>query len=165
MKIKPTLFLNRLVLACSICLICAYSSAQNNSSEPASSPTTTTELPQTAPAPQVNIIETQVGTGAAAVNGKQISVNYTGWLYDAKAPNGRGKKFDSSYDRFKPITFILGNHQVIAGWEQGLLGMQVGGKRTLVIPSNLAYGEQGAGRIIPPFATLVFDVELVSVMP
>lgn len=104
-----------------------------------------------------------VGTGAEAVAGKTVSVHYTGWLYDASAPDHKGKKFDSSRDRGQPFNFPLGGGQVIKGWDEGVVGMKVGGKRTLIIPPDLAYGPRGAGSVIPPNATLVFDVELLDV--
>ena len=105
-------------------------------------------------------IDTQIGTGAEAQKGYIVSVQYTGWIYR----NGnKGAKFDSSLDRNKPFTFTLGKREVIDGWEKGILGMKVGGKRTLIIPPNLAYGATGgAGGVIPPGATLIFDVELIS---
>jgi FKBP-type peptidyl-prolyl cis-trans isomerase FkpA len=103
--------------------------------------------------------DTQVGDGAVAQKGYIVAVNYTGWLYK----NGsKGAKFDSSYDRGKPITFTLGKKDVIAGWDEGISGMKVGGKRTLIIPPSLAYGATGSGGLIPPNATLIFEVELVS---
>jgi peptidylprolyl isomerase len=104
--------------------------------------------------------DSQVGTGKIATAGHQVSVHYTGWLYE----NGvKGKKFDSSLDRGQPFSFNLGGGQVIKGWDEGVAGMKVGGKRTLVIPPSLAYGSHGAGGVIPPFATLMFDVELLKV--
>ena len=104
--------------------------------------------------------DTTVGTGAEATPGHKVTVNYTGWLYN----NGqKGKKFDSSLDRNQPFTFSLGAHQVIQGWDQGVDGMKVGGKRTLIIPPDLGYGQRGAGGVIPPNATLMFDVELLKV--
>ena len=106
--------------------------------------------------PQVKIEDLQVGTGAEAVAGKQVTVHYTGKLEN-------GTKFDSSLDRNQPFTFQLGGGEVIAGWDQGLLGMQVGGKRRLTIPPSLGYGEQGAGGVIPPNATLIFEIELLDV--
>jgi FKBP-type peptidyl-prolyl cis-trans isomerase FkpA len=111
----------------------------------------------------LQITDVTVGTGAVAAAGKQISVHYTGWLYDPKAADKHGKKFDSSRDHGEPFSFKLGARQVISGWDQGVAGMKVGGKRTLVIPSELGYGSRGAGGAIPPNATLLFDVELLGV--
>ena len=105
----------------------------------------------------------KVGTGAEATAGKTVSVHYTGWLYDPKAADHHGKKFDSSKDHGDPFEFKLGAGQVIRGWDQGVAGMKVGGSRTLIIPSELAYGRRGAGGAIPPNAVLVFDVELLGV--
>lgn len=107
--------------------------------------------------------DVKLGTGDLATAGKNVSVHYTGWLYDAAAPDHHGKKFDSSRDRNEPFEFPLGGGRVIAGWDQGVAGMKVGGQRTLVIPANLGYGARGAGGVIPPNATLVFDVELLGV--
>ena len=104
----------------------------------------------------------KVGTGAEATAGKTVSVHYTGWLYDPKAADHKGKKFDSSKDHGDAFEFKLGARQVIAGWDQGVAGMKVGGTRTLVIPSELGYGARGAGGAIPPNATLLFEVELLS---
>lgn len=97
-----------------------------------------------------------VGNGATATAGQSVSVHYTGWLTN-------GQKFDSSVDRNDPFEFRLGAGQVIPGWDQGVAGMQVGGKRKLTIPPNLAYGARGAGGVIPPNATLVFEVELLGI--
>ena len=108
-------------------------------------------------------IEVKQGTGAEAVAGKPVSVHYTGWLYDPSLPEGKGKKFDSSVDRKEPFVFPLGGGRVIKGWDEGVAGMKVGGKRTLIIPADMAYGARGAGGVIPPNATLVFDVELLEV--
>lgn len=102
----------------------------------------------------------RIGDGAEATAGKKASVHYTGWLSDNGA---KGKKFDSSVDRGQPFQFTLGAHQVIAGWDEGVAGMKVGGKRTLVIPPELGYGARGAGGVIPPNAALIFDVELLGV--
>jgi FKBP-type peptidyl-prolyl cis-trans isomerase len=104
-----------------------------------------------------------VGTGAEAVNGRLVTVHYTGWLYSATAAGNKGTKFDSSRDRNQPFQFTLGVGQVIQGWDQGVAGMRVGGQRTLIIPPGLAYGSRGSGSAIPPNATLVFDVELLAV--
>jgi FKBP-type peptidyl-prolyl cis-trans isomerase len=107
--------------------------------------------------------DVKVGTGAEAASGHTVSVQYTGWLYSASAADHHGTKFDSSRDRNEPLEFRLGAGQVIKGWDQGVAGMKVGGQRTLVIPPDLGYGGRGAGGIIPPNATLVFDVELLGV--
>ena len=110
-------------------------------------------------------IDTLAGTGAVATSGSDVTVHYTGWLYDEMAPQQRGLKFDSSVDRGQPFTFLLGAGQVIRGWDDGVAGMKVGGKRTLLIPADLGYGSNGAGGVIPPGASLVFDVELLDVKP
>lgn len=101
-------------------------------------------------------VDQTVGTGDVAVAGKNVSVHYTGWLEN-------GKKFDSSVDRGQPFSFPLGAGRVIKGWDEGVQGMKVGGKRKLTIPSDLGYGSRGAGGVIPPNATLIFDVELLGV--
>ncbi|MGB7182082.1 MAG: FKBP-type peptidyl-prolyl cis-trans isomerase [Burkholderiaceae bacterium] len=101
----------------------------------------------------------EVGEGEAATSGDNVSVHYTGWLYE----NGEaGSKFDSSKDRGDPFQFPLGAGHVIKGWDQGVAGMQVGGKRHLIIPPDLGYGANGAGGVIPPNATLLFEVELLG---
>lgn len=107
--------------------------------------------------------DTIIGTGAEASAGQHISVHYTGWLFDAAAPGNKGRKFDSSRDRGDPFQFTLGVGQVIGGWDHGFAGMKVGGHRTLVIPPELGYGARGAGGVIPPNATLLFEVELLGV--
>src|SRR5439155_21995748 len=104
--------------------------------------------------------DSKVGDGAAATAGHKVNVHYTGWLDNH---GEKGKKFDSSLDRGEPFSFTLGGGQVIKGWDQGVAGMKVGGKRTLVIPPELGYGAPGAGGVIPPNATLIFDVELLKV--
>lgn len=115
----------------------------------------TTTLPQATESSQLKIEDLTVGTGAEAVAGKKVTVNYVGTLTD-------GTKFDSSYDRNQPFSFVLGSGQVIAGWDQGLAGMKVGGKRRLTIPPELGYGAQATGSI-PANSTLVFEVELLGV--
>ena len=104
--------------------------------------------------------DTTVGDGAEATKGQNVSVHYTGWLYN----NGeQGAKFDSSRDRNDPFEFALGAGMVIKGWDEGVQGMKIGGQRTLIIPAALGYGARGAGGVIPPNATLKFDVELLKV--
>jgi FKBP-type peptidyl-prolyl cis-trans isomerase FkpA len=119
-----------------------------------------------APAPlhitKLSIIDTFVGSGEEVINGSMVEVHYTGWIYNHKALNLHGAKFDSSRDAGNPLAVQVGARQVIRGWDQGLLGMKVGGKRTLLIPAYLAYSTQGSGSI-PPNTHLVFDVELVAI--
>ena len=107
--------------------------------------------------------DVQVGSGSEAQSGQTVTVHYTGWLYTDAQPDNKGTKFDSSRDRNEPFSFDLGAGQVIPGWDQGVAGMRVGGQRTLTIPPHLGYGARGAGGVIPPNATLVFDVELLGV--
>ena len=108
-------------------------------------------------------IDLAPGSGAEIRSGQTAVVHYTGWLYDAAAPESKGAKFDSSVDRNDPFEFPLGAGHVIKGWDGGVVGMKVGGKRRLVIPPEMGYGSRGAGGVIPPGATLVFDVELVEI--
>lgn len=110
-------------------------------------------------------VEVQAGTGAVAASGDDVTVHYTGWLYDEAAPDRRGEKFDSSVDRGEPFTFLLGAGRVIRGWDEGVAGMRVGGKRVLLIPPEYGYGRKGAGGVIPPNGSLVFEVELLAVEP
>jgi len=129
-------------------------------SERAATPTATMEKSS-----MTELIKTDVklGEGAEAVAGQQVSVHYTGWLYVESAPEHKGGKFDSSRDRGQPFEFTLGAGMVIKGWDEGVAGMKVGGQRTLIIPSEMGYGSRGSGAVIPPNATLVFDVELLGV--
>lgn len=110
-------------------------------------------------------IDRTVGTGAVATPGAMVTVHYTGWLYDEKAADKHGKSSTARFDRAEPFQFVLGGHQVIRGWDDGVDGMRVGGKRTLMIPPDYGYGDNGAGGVIPPGASLVFDVELLGVQP
>lgn len=103
-----------------------------------------------------------VGTGTEATTGRRATVNYTGWLYDPAQPESKGRQFDTSAGR-GPFAFTLGAGQVIRGWDQGVVGMKVGGQRRLILPPELGYGSAGSGNVIPPNATLVFDIELLSV--
>lgn len=108
----------------------------------------------------LQIVDTKVGDGATPKTGQTCVMHYTGWLYQ----NGvKGEKFDSSVDRGEPFEFTIGAHQVIRGWDEGVATMKAGGKRTLIIPPELGYGARGAGGVIPPNATLIFDVELLAV--
>ena len=108
----------------------------------------------------LKIVDTKVGEGATPATGQNCVMHYTGWLYEGGA---KGQKFDSSVDRGQPFTFAIGTGQVIKGWDEGVATMKVGGKRTLIIPPELGYGARGAGGVIPPNATLIFDVELLGV--
>ncbi|GGK15192.1 FKBP-type peptidyl-prolyl cis-trans isomerase [Luteimonas terricola] len=108
-------------------------------------------------------IDMRVGEGQVAAAGDEVSVHYTGWLYDQAAPDRRGTRFDSSLDRGQPFVFMLGSGRVIRGWDEGVAGMHVGGTRELHIPADLGYGARGAGKVIPPQASLVFEVELLDV--
>ena len=124
-----------------------------------------TRVPDTSGSAQVTTLQTTdtvLGTGATATAGQRITVHYTGWLYDVKAADKKGAKFDSSVDRGQVFSFTLGVGSVIKGWDQGVAGMRVGGKRTLIIPSSLGYGANAQGSI-PANAALVFDVQLISV--
>ena len=107
-------------------------------------------------------IDVVQGSGKEATGG-DVVVHYTGWLYEESAADKKGRKFDSSRDRNEPFSFNLGAGEVISGWDQGVAGMKVGGQRTLTIPPQMGYGARGAGGVIPPNATLVFDVELLDV--
>jgi len=140
----------RLISTLVISGIFTMASAQNNSS-----PTKVTGKPTTT-ASGLEYWDINVGTGTTAAAGKTVKVHYTGWLTT-------GKKFDSSLDRGQPFSFPLGGGQVIRGWDEGVAGMKVGGKRQLRIPPDLGYGSRGAGGVIPPNATLIFDVELLDV--
>ena len=141
-------------------IACTKSSTEPAQQTGATTANTTAPAAQTAAestaATALKMEDLKVGTGAEAVAGKTVSVHYTGWLTD-------GKKFDSSLDRGQPFEFQLGAGQVIQGWDKGVAGMKVGGKRKLTIPSDMGYGARGAGGVIPPNATLVFEVELLGV--
>jgi FKBP-type peptidyl-prolyl cis-trans isomerase FkpA len=117
----------------------------------------------TKPVTNLQITDVVVGQGPVALNSQDVTVHYTGWLYDPSARDHHGKKFDSSRDRGEPLTFKLGAGRVILGWDQGVAGMKVGGQRTLVIPAGLAYESAGVPGVIPPDAALVFDIELLGV--
>jgi FKBP-type peptidyl-prolyl cis-trans isomerase FkpA len=119
--------------------------------------------PSASPVTSLQKVTLKAGTGAAIASGQIAVVQYTGWLYEAGATDHKGKQFDSSLTRHEPFKFPLGTGSVIKGWDQGVLDMKVGESRRLIIPPDLAYGDGGAGGVIPPGATLVFDVELVGI--
>jgi len=110
------------------------------------------------------IQDTKVGEGRESEKGLSISVHYTGWILDASKSDKKGDKFDSSLDRKQPFIFVLGVGQVIKGWDQGFDGMKIGGKRTILIPSEMGYGSRGAGNAIPPNADLIFEIELLEIL-
>ncbi|HRJ51362.1 MAG TPA: FKBP-type peptidyl-prolyl cis-trans isomerase [Candidatus Thiothrix moscowensis] len=126
-------------------------------------PATRSTTQEAKPMAGLQITDVKVGEGTEATAGKMVSVHYTGWLYDENAPDKHGAKFDSSRDRGQPFQFPLAGGRVIKGWDEGVQGMKIGGQRTLVIPPEMGYGARGAGGVIPPNATLVFDVELLGV--
>ena len=151
---KPSLLATALIL--SIVSGCAIAQ---------SPPPAVKAAPAAATAPNtLKIVDRKIGDGALAEAGAPVNMHYTGYLWDATAPDNKGKKFDSSIERRVPFGFIIGAGRVIKGWDEGIPGMKVGGQRTLIIPPDKGYGERGAGADIPPNATLVFDVELVSVI-
>jgi FKBP-type peptidyl-prolyl cis-trans isomerase FkpA len=112
---------------------------------------------------ELQITDVTNGDGAMAEAGQTVVVHYTGWLYDPSQPDNKGPKFDSSVDRGDPFSFPLGAGRVIRGWDEGFAGMQIGGKRILIIPPDMGYGERGAGGVIPPNATLMFEVDLLEI--
>ncbi|MBC7711663.1 MAG: FKBP-type peptidyl-prolyl cis-trans isomerase [Rhizobacter sp.] len=157
--VKPVLSLAAAAVALSVAFM--HSGAYAQASAPAVKATPAASMG----APTVlKTIDRKVGTGALAESGQPVLVHYTGYLYDATAPDNKGKKFDSSAGRPAPFGFIVGAGRVIKGWDEGVPGMKVGGQRTLIIPPDKGYGERGAGADIPPNATLLFDVELMSVI-
>ncbi len=141
-----------------LALLCVVCNADDTKPAPAAPPSPAT-------AEGLVITELAPGKGAPIAAGSVAVVHYTGWLYKTGATDNKGTKFDSSVDRKQPFKFTLGRGEVISGWDQGVEGMKVGGKRRLVIPAALAYGDRGAGGVIPPGATLVFDVELLGIEP
>lgn len=152
------------ILLVSLLALYGVSHAQNTKEAKTTSSDTNQMTVATAPEKIESLIkiDEKIGTGTEATPGTYPDVHYTGWLYDPKAKDRRGVKFDSSRDSGRPLTFQLDAKQVIRGWDLGVKGMKVGGKRTLIIPSALAYGDKGIGPI-PANANLIFDVELVEV--
>ncbi len=156
-----------LVMALSVLLLmaCAPKDAPTTESAAAApAPAAAPSTPTTGSEPMaLQKTDLTPGSGAEIQSGQSALVHYTGWLYDTAAPENKGAKFDSSVDRNEPFEFDVGAGHVIRGWDEGVVGMKVGGKRRLVIPPEMGYGARGAGGVIPPGATLVFDVELVEI--
>ncbi len=163
-RFAPALTLIALAAACS-----AEDSSQNaapaaeTAAAPAPAEAAATAATPVPPPAELVVTDLAPGEGEAVSAGQTAVMHYTGWLYDPAAPENKGAKFDSSLDRSEAFPFQLGAGQVIAGWDQGVAGMKKGGKRRLVIPPAMAYGDRGAGGVIPPGATLVFDVELLAI--
>lgn len=164
MKFTVAIFAGLFVLALAVAN--AAEETKPTAKPAAAKPTTKTATTTTPAAPAVKDLKTEdtaEGKGKVAAKGKTVKVNYTGWLYDPKAPKNRGKQFDTSVGK-EPFTFTLGAGSVIKGWDEGFSNMKVGGKRVITIPSEMGYGSRGAGDVIPPNAPLVFEVELLDVM-
>jgi FKBP-type peptidyl-prolyl cis-trans isomerase len=152
--------ITRIFSALAVCLACLLVGC-GGKEQPAQA---TVASAPVAPPTELQKIDMVKGSGEGISQGQVAVVHYTGWLYDPAAAEQKGKKFDSSRDRGQPFPFVIGAGQVIRGWDEGVQGMQPGGQRRLVIPAQLAYGEAGAGGgVIPPNATLVFDVELLGI--
>ena len=155
--------MKRLAFKLAFSLVAAMMLATGCSREQPQAQAEETKAPP-APITELQRIDLHVAPGEGISLGQRAVVHYTGWLYDPGAPDHKGKKFDSSRDRGQPFRFTIGAGQVIRGWEEGVQGMRVGSKRRLIVPSDLGYGEMGAGNgAIPPNATLVFDIELLAI--
>lgn len=150
MKVLPVL---------AMCMVCLLAAACGEQQSPKSAPAAAAVPPPS----MLQKTDVVTGTGEGISLGQVAVVHYTGWLYDPTAPEQKGTKFDSSRDRGEPFKFAIGAGQVIRGWDEGVQGMQPGGQRRLVVPADLGYGDRGAGNVIPPGATLVFDVELLKI--
>ena len=163
--------LSLLLIAAAAAATVAQAAGQNPAAQPAAAAAPAAPATPAAPAMPAEPVldplvqtDTKVGTGPEAMVGSTVYMHYTGWLYKPMAARQRGRQFDSSIARGEPLDFVLGTGRVIKGWDQGVQGMKVGGKRTLIIPAHLAYGKRGApGGGIPPDADLIFDVELVKI--
>jgi FKBP-type peptidyl-prolyl cis-trans isomerase FkpA len=153
--------LRRVLFSAALALVFTAGSTMGQTAAPAANQSGESKL--NAMGSDLKKIDVKQGTGAEAVAGRPVVVHYTGWIYDESKPDKKGAKFDSSRDRQQPFGFPLGAGKVIRGWDDGVAGMKVGGQRTLIIPPAMAYGEPGAGGVIPPNATLIFDVELLEV--
>jgi len=143
-----------IALSCSLVVGCGRQTPPPAAQSPAATAPAVTELQST---------DLVVGAGPAIAQGQEAVVHYTGWLYDPSASDQKGTEFDSSRKRGEPFRFNVGAGGVIQGWDRGVVGMQVGGQRRLVIPPALGYGERGGGNVIPPNATLLFDIELLAI--
>jgi FKBP-type peptidyl-prolyl cis-trans isomerase FkpA len=163
MLLTPRLLaaLRYVLLSAALAIVFADGSAFGQSAAPG--PNLSGDSKLNAMGSELKKIDVKQGTGMEAIAGKPVIVHYTGWIYDESKPDKKGAKFDSSRDRQQPFGFNLGAGKVIRGWDEGVVGMKVGGQRTLIIPASMAYGERGAGGVIPPNATLIFDVELLEV--
>jgi FKBP-type peptidyl-prolyl cis-trans isomerase len=158
-------------LALALCALAVFGCSSRDKPDESTAPDTAAPAaaPAEAPAPTgtesmaMQKTDLSPGDGPEIKSGQTALVHYTGWLYDAGTPENKGSKFDSSVDRNEPFEFPVGAGMVIKGWDEGVVGMKVGGKRRLVIPPEMGYGSRGAGGVIPPGATLVFDVELVEI--
>jgi FKBP-type peptidyl-prolyl cis-trans isomerase FkpA len=155
--------MKQLLLAFTMAVFVSTAACGGTDSSPTTSSGTATPENGLSNITSLQVTNVKVGDGAEAVAGRTVVVHYTGWLWSQSAAGNRGTKFDSSRDRNEPFPFPLGAGRVIAGWDQGVAGMKVGGQRTLVIPPSLGYGSQGFPPVIPPNSTLVFDVELLEV--
>jgi FKBP-type peptidyl-prolyl cis-trans isomerase FkpA len=146
---------------------CVVAQAPATSAAKASAPTASPPAPAaaaSAPPTLLQTIDRKPGEGPAVQSGDPVGVHYTGYLWSATAPDNKGNAFDSSIEKRVPIGFIVGAGRVIKGWDEGVIGMKVGGQRTLIIPASKAYGEKGSGDSIPPNSALVFDIELMSII-
>jgi FKBP-type peptidyl-prolyl cis-trans isomerase FkpA len=147
-------------LAAALCALALLAGCGKKEESPPTAPAASAPV---APPTELQKTDVVMGTGEGISQGQVAVVHYTGWLFDPTAAEQKGAKFDSSRDRGEPFKFPIGAGQVIRGWDEGVQGMQPGGQRRLVIPPDLAYGDRGASNVIPPGATLVFDVELIAI--
>jgi FKBP-type peptidyl-prolyl cis-trans isomerase len=163
-QISSPLSLNRRAFSVSVAALGLFAASGCAQSQTAAPAAMKKETPKMITTPSgLMYVDEVLGTGAEAKAGQTVTVHYTGWLLDEAAANKRGKKFDSSKDRGDPFQFPLGGGRVIKGWDEGVQGMKVGGKRILTIPAAIGYGARGAGGVIPPNATLIFEVDLIAV--
>ena len=150
-----------IILAAALAVLaagCANAADPNKDAAPAA------QAPCPAEPKALVVRDPKPGTGKTVGTRNAVLVNYTGWLYDPKAPDCRGAQFDTSVGKSTPFSFMVGAGRVIKGWDEGLIGMKEGGKRVLIIPADKAYGERGAGGVIPPNATLTFEIDLIQIL-